>query len=255
MLRDIALRFLAALRRYGRWILDLAYPRDCFFCKRPTGESGHLCVECLSHLFLERGPACSICGAESMMNESEQFTCTDCLRHRPAFERAFIVARYEGDFRDLIHTFKYHNGLWLCEDLVRFLYAAYLTSLQPLGIRPDLIIPIPIQFKKLRRRGYNQAAFLARGLARELHLPCLTHILRRVPTGVLSQTRLHREQRFKNALAAYRVKPSKALLGKTVLLIDDVMTTGATVDACARLLREAGAAKVYVLVLARGVTL
>ncbi len=189
------------------------------------------------------------------MNESPVFTCSDCLQHKPAFERAFVTARYEGDFRALIHTFKFHNGLWLRDDMVRFLYATYLSRLQPLNIRPDLIVPVPMQFTKLRRRGYNQAAHLAHGLARELHLPYRGNLLRRVSTGVTSQARLHRAQRFKNALAAYRVRSSRHLLGKTVLLVDDVMTTGATVDACARLLRDAGAAKVYVLVLARGVTL
>ncbi len=255
MFRALALRCLNALRRGFQWGLDGLYPRDCFFCGRPTGESGSICLDCLQHLFIERGPACSLCDAESMMNESPTFICSDCLQHRPAYERAFVVARYEGDFRALIHTFKYRDGLWLCEDLVRFLYAAYLGRLQPLGIRPEVVVPVPMQPKKRRKRGYNQAELLARGLAKELQIPCRSRLLRRVATGVVSQTRLNRRQRLANALAAYRVRSPQQLEGKTVLLVDDVMTTGATVDACARLLRDAGAEKVYVLVLARGVTL
>ncbi len=247
--------FWKAVRRRLGWVLDLAYPRDCLFCKRDPGEEGHLCETCLRHLVLGRGPSCQICGAESMMNESADFVCSDCLQHRPAFERAFIAARYECDFRSLVHAFKYHDGVWLTGDMVRFLYAVYLLQLQPAGIAPEVVVPVPMQFRKLRRRGYNQASFLARGLAKQLGLPCREGILRRVPTGVVSQTRLTRRQRLENALRAYQSCPSADVAGKVVLLVDDVMTTGATLDACARRLREAGATKVYTLALARGVTL
>lgn len=239
------------MRRLLGWLLDLLYPRDCFFCGRPAGEGGHICVECLERLSLHRNPSCTLCGAESSLPEGPDFVCSDCLRRRPTFERAFVVARYDGALRDLIQAFKYRRGLWLLEDLTRFLVAAYLARISPLGLRFDAVVPVPMQPAKLRARGYNQAELLARGVSRQLGIPLRTRLLRRVGTGVLSQTRLRREGRIQNAAAAYRVAHPKHLRGKTLLLVDDVMTTGATCEACARLLRRAGAAKVYVLALAR----
>lgn len=239
------------MRRLFGWLLDLLYPRDCFFCGRPAGEEGHICAECLGRISFHRNPSCTLCGAESALPEGPDFICSDCLRHRPAFERAFIAARYDGAIRDLIQTFKYRRGLWLLDDLTRFLVATYLARLSPLGLRFDAVVPVPMQAAKLRTRGYNQAELLARGVARQLGIPLKTHLLRRVKTDVLSQTRLRREGRLRNAAAAYRTAHPRHLQGKTILLVDDVMTTGATCEACARLLRQAGAAKVYVLALAR----
>ena len=238
-------------RRLLGWALDFVYPRDCVFCERPVGEGGYICADCLGRLSLARNPACLVCGAESAMPGGPDFICSDCLRRRPAFTRAFVVARYDGAFRHLIHTFKYHGGVWLQEDLVRFLSATYIARIAPLGLRFDAIVPVPMQPAKLRARGYNQAALLAQALARDLRIPCRQRLLRRVGTGVVSQTRLRREERLRNAAAAYRAAHPRHLRGKTLLLVDDVMTTGATCDACARLLRRAGAKRVYVLALAR----
>lgn len=239
------------MRRLLGWLLDLLYPRDCFFCGRPAGEGGHICPDCLGRLSLRRNPACAICGAESALPEGPDFVCSDCLRKRPSFERAIVVARYDGAVRDLIQTFKYRRGLWLLEDLTRFLVAAYLARLSPLGLRFDAVVPVPMQPSKCRARGFNQAELLARGVARQLGIPLRTRLLRRVPTGVVSQTRLRRAARQRNAAAAYRTAHPRHILGKRLLLVDDVMTTGATCEACSRLLRQAGAAKVYVLALAR----
>ena len=248
-------RLLVTARRLLGWTLDLIYPRDCVFCERPAGDGGYICAECLSRLPLSRNPSCLICGAESAMPGGPDFICSDCLRHRPAFARAFIVARYDGAIRHLIHTFKYHGGVWLLEDLTRFLAATYIARIAPLRLRFDAIVPVPMQAAKLRARGYNQADLLARALAHALHIPCQTHLLRRVGTGVPSQTRLRREERLRNAAEAYRAAHPRHLRGKTLLLVDDVMTTGATCDVCARLLRRAGAKRVYVLALARPMSL
>ncbi len=239
------------MRKLLGWSLDLLYPRDCLFCQRPAGEGGHICIDCLERLPLHRNPSCTICGAESTLSEGTDFICSDCLRERPAFERTFVAARYELAVRQLVHTFKYKRGLWLLEDLTRLLVATYIERIAPLDLHIDLVLPIPMQRAKRRKRGYNQAALLAKALCRELTLPYNDRLLKRVATGVRSQTDLSRAGRFKNALAAYRISPNANLAGKTILLIDDVITTGATCNACAHLLREAGAGKVYVLVLAR----
>ena len=194
-----ALRRLARrLLRWGGWALDALYPRDCFFCGRPSGDS-QICLECYERLTLTRHPSCLVCGAESALPEGPDFVCSDCLRRRPAFTRAFIAARYDGDVRALIHAFKYHGGLWLTDDLVRILIAHYLAHIAPLRLGIDAVVPVPMLRRKRLRRGYNQSEELARLLARQLHLPYLPRLLRRVHTGVLSQTRLARAERLANA--------------------------------------------------------
>lgn len=241
-------RFLTACYQT---LLDLCYPRDCYFCHKPAGDEGYICTSCLERLSLHRNPACIRCGVESTLLEGEDFTCSDCLRHPPAINRTFIVARYEHAFRDLIHTFKYRKGLWLAEDLGRYLLATYLERIQGAGIQIDAIIPVPMQRAKRRKRGYNQTELLTAYLARHLQLPVLKHALKRVRTNVISQTRLHRSERLQNAKRAYRLAHNIDLTGKTILLVDDVVTTGATCNACAEHLRTAGAEAVYVLALAR----
>ncbi len=239
------------LRQGVGWCLDVLYPRDCFFCQQPMFESGYLCHDCLAELTFKRNPSCIVCGAESLLSEGVDFTCSDCLRQRPAFERVFVVARYDSAFRDLIHTFKYHRGVWLLEDLVCLMVAVYIERIAPLDLGINLVLSVPMQYRKRVVRGYNQAELLARALCKELTLPYCDNVLKRVQTGVRSQTYLHRSDRFKNALSAYRLTHPERIKGKTILLVDDVITTGATCNACAHLLRQAGAAKVYVFVLSR----
>jgi ComF family protein len=161
------------------------------------------------------------------------------------------VTRYENAFRDLIHTFKYRKGVWLTEDLGRYLLATYLERIQGAGIEIDIIVPVPMQPSKHRTRGYNQTDLLANYLAKHLDIPVKKNLLKRVKTGIISQTRLHRGERFQNAKRAYRLKRHVNLTNLNVLLVDDVVTTGATCKACAELLRTVGAKNVYVLALAR----
>jgi ComF family protein len=232
-------------------LLDLCYPRDCYFCRKPAGEEGYICQECLERLSLHRNPSCTRCGVESTLLDGPDFVCSECLKHPPAIERTFIVTRYENAFRDLIHTFKYRKGIWLTEDLGRYLLATYLERIQNAGITIDVIIPVPIQAAKHRTRGYNQTDLLADYLAKNLNLPVKKHALKRVKTGIISQTRLHRRERLQNAKRAYRLTRHVTLTDLNVLLVDDVVTTGATCNACAELLRNAGAKAVYVLALAR----
>jgi len=246
-------RLLTRLSTVGQWLLDLVYPRDCFFCGRPPAH-GHICLDCLALLPLRRNASCAVCGLESLEPVAPAFLCPDCRRHLPAFEQAIIVARYDNAVRDLVHAFKYHRGLYLLEDLSLLLVSKYLDFFVAGRIAVDAVVPVPMTRAKCRQRGFNQAQLLARAFARhkQVRLPCLEKCLRRVETGVLSQTRLHRDERKENALDAYLFAGDRrAVEGKTLLLVDDVMTTGATCHACARQLRNAGAAKVYALVLAR----
>lgn len=244
---------LARGRKMVGWVLDFVYPRDCAFCGEPAGEeSGSICKACLKRISFKRYTSCEICGAEGAQDEPTAFICSACLKRRPAYRRAFIAARYAGAVRDLMQSFKYRRGLYLLPDFVRFLHAAWITQIEPLALGIDLLVPVPMHRAKFRVRGYNQADLLAKGLAAAIGLPCCVRALSRRRSRSASQTYLKRAGRLENARAAYTSGREIAqVAGKTVLLVDDVMTTGATGDICAEVLLAAGAKEVYLLVLAR----
>lgn len=241
--------------RLLRWcwasLLDLLYPRDCVLCGKPVDRpKGCICTTCRFEVWPERHATCSICAAESYTSTQVSFICHDCHQHRPAFEKAFVALRYYSEVKDLIQTFKYRQGLWLIHDFVHFLEVVYWDDIFGQGIHIDALVPIPTYRSKLRRRGYNQAERLARFLAKRLNLPCYSNLLRRKKTKVWAQARLQRKERFAHAKNAYMIRKPMDLTGKVILLIDDVMTTGSTLNACATQLKMQGA-KVYTLVLAR----
>lgn len=244
---------LAHGKRLIGWILDCLYPRECAFCGQPAGEeSGYICEGCLKKISFRRYSSCEICGAESTQDEPTAFICSLCLKHRPAYRRAFITMRYSGAVRELMQNFKYRRGLYMLPDFVRFLHAAWLTQIEPMNLGIEAIVPVPMHRDKFRIRGYNQAELLAKGLAGSVGVPCFAHALCRRKTQNASQTNLKREARLKNARLAYHPgKEIQQVAGKVVLLLDDVMTTGATAESCATCLLESGAKTVYFLALAR----
>jgi ComF family protein len=168
----------------------------------------------------------------------------------PAFEKAFVALCYYGEIREVIHLFKYRRGIWLVHDLVYFLEMVYALEILASGIEVDLVVPVPMMHAKRRKRGFNQAALLAKFFAKKVGLRYQDKLLCRRQTKAPVQARLQRKERFQYAQMAYHLGQRMDLSGKTVLLVDDVMTTGATVNACATRLKQQGA-KVYVLALAR----
>lgn len=249
-----------ARRRLLRWrcraqqlieaALDLFFPRDCALCGGPL-PTGHLCPDCRRQL--HESPIhsrCPRCGEEFPgLDADPAAPCAACREHPPAYRRALIALRYDDNARALIHAFKYHRGVHLTAEFVRLLRATLRREVR--GLTFSAVVPVPITRAKLHARGYNQADLLARGLARRLNVPCLRHLLVRHDTGIFSQTRLHRAERLANAREAYALAPrAPNLAGKRLLLVDDVMTTGATAQACAEALASAGA-EVYLLALAR----
>lgn len=244
---------LAHGRRLIGWLLDCLYPRECAFCGQPAGEeAGYICETCLGKISFRRYSSCQICGAESTQDEPTAFTCSLCLKNPPSYRRAFITVRYSGAIRDLMQSFKYRRGLYMLPDFVRFLQAAWLTQIEPLNLGIEAIVPVPMHRAKFRVRGYNQAELLATGLSNAINLPCFPHALCRHRTQHASQTNLKRDARLQNAQQAYHPgRDIGRVAGKIVLLLDDVMTTGATAEICARTLLNSGVKEVYFLALAR----
>jgi ComF family protein len=230
--------------------LDLIFPRACAGCHGRVGDArGHLCWDCQAQLPFVRQPYCLHCGDPVEGRVDEAFTCHWCDDLQPAFDYARSVVRYRGPVQRMIQDFKYHAAHWLAPDLVRLLLAGLQTA--PEFGALDTLCCVPLHRVRQRTRGYNQAALLARGLARELNKPFLRNaMLRWHQTG--TQTHLTARERVANVRGAFTVARPSTVQGRAVLLVDDVMTTGATVSECARMLKAAGATRVCVLTVARG---
>lgn len=240
------------IRRFFHLFLDFIYPRDCIFCKEPVDGSGYICTECYTKIDFSRNASCRICAKESPLEDAPDYICSDCLKKRPAYTCAFVACRFENQIRELVILFKYYQGSYLTSTLAEILTAHYNVYLAP-SLQIDYIVPVPVAPERFHTRGYNQALLLAQTLAQSVNLPVAKKLLlrRRSP----SQTKLNARLRRANAAASFYLRGSlpESYQGKTILLIDDIMTTGSTFDACARLLKQAGVGSVYTLALGRGV--
>lgn len=255
-----------AWRGLGSRALDLLYPPLCPACgAHPTeygaddarGEGAHshaLCPDCTRELWPCREPCCLVCGEAYLPSEGPAFVCQTCRGRRFAFDYAVAPFQGRGVLRELIHRFKYEGKLHLRTVLGQLFSevserSRFQTDLSDASLTA---IPVPLHPRKFRERQFNQAHELCLELRRHLGLPCLQALRRTRYTS--SQTRYRREQRMTNLRDAFAFKPRyrDRLEGRAVALVDDVFTTGSTANACARVLKEAGAKKVVVLTLARG---
>jgi ComF family protein len=239
-------------RRAGAGLLDLVFPPTCLFCRKAVAAHGGLCAACWSDLALIERPFCERLGTPFERDlDSPGLISLEAAAHPPVFNRARAVARYDGDkARALAHRFKYYDRLELAEPLGRWMARAGADILAD----ADLLAPVPLHRLRLFSRRFNQSAELARVVSRESAVPVETRALERVkPTA--PQVGLTRAQRAANLSGAFRVAKERAALvaGRNVVLIDDVLTTGATANAAARALLRAGAARVDLLVFARTV--
>jgi len=229
--------------------LDLVYPRRCAGCGGEVDRPArHLCWACAATGGFIEAPYCERCGDPVDGVTGHAYTCGWCARERPDFVRARSAVRYRGPWRHAIHALKYEGQLCVAEDLADLLQAVWTTHFAD---RPlDAVTYVPLHARRERERTYNQARVLAQGLGRRLRRPLLTALRRLRDTG--SQTELDAARRRENVRGAFAAVDADWLRGRHLLVIDDVMTTGATVGECARVLNGAGAASVCVATVARG---
>ncbi|HNR03628.1 MAG TPA: ComF family protein [Bacillota bacterium] len=229
-----------------KYLLDLLYPPKpkCSIC----GRAGRLavCNACMASLDYLQGITCLHCGKQ--LNEQyDDCTCPDCKTGIFYYERAYSCFEYGGMGKKLIHKLKY-EGMVQLANVIAGLMAERLEN-ERLVI--DAIVPVPIHKKKLEARGFNQSQIIARELGERLHKPVMGCLERMVETK--EQYNLDRNQRFLNIRGAFSVKLSYNIgKYKNILLVDDIYTTGSTVNECSKLLKDAGAAKVYVITAATG---
>jgi ComF family protein len=229
--------------------LDLLFPRVCAGCGAEVAEAGsHLCWDCLADLQYIQPPFCDRCGDPVSGRVDHAFTCPLCIERGKGFDRARSAVRYEGAVAAAVRNLKYNNHLWVIPDLGGLLEAAVRVHYADLAF--DLVSWVPLHHARRRSRGFNQSAELARDLARRLGIPAgaTARRIRATP----SQTRLTVPKRADNVRDAFRARSLRRLGGCRVLLVDDVMTTGATTNACAAALKDGGAASVSVITVARG---
>lgn len=229
-------------------LADFILPPLCLVCRSSVmGQTG-LCSQCWSKIDFIEPPRCDRLGIPLPFPSDEMVISAAALANPPVYDRARAVARYDGVMRELIHAFKYgdrHEGVALFSKWMIHAGADILED-------ADILIPVPLARLRLWSRRFNQSALLARAVGRSLEISDDPASLERTRRTV-SQVGLSAEQRKKNVAGAFGVPERKRAIieGRNVLLIDDVITTGATVDACARTLKRAGAAGVDVLALAR----
>ena len=232
--------------------LDLLFPRICPLCGKPSNRPHRLvCWSCVSKLPVIPAdqPHCVQCGKVPEGVIDRDFLCDDCRMQRPAFDMARFAAPFRFEIRELIHAFKYRNAIWLREDLTDLLEGCVRAHYDVDAI--DWVIPVPLHPLKYIKRTYNQADYLAGSLARRtgrLWSNKLVRRARRTPT----QTHLGASARRKNVQGAFEVVHPELVHGRTILLVDDVMTTGSTLSAIAYVLKDAGAWRVWTATVARG---
>jgi len=226
------------LERIGRAALDMLYPPRCVLCGR---SEAFLCASCRDGLPRADGLRCERCWLP-LRGRSE---CATCLKTPLAMSALRSVFRYEEGVQRLVRELKFGGHSCLAEPLAIELEAALREWAPP----ADAIVPVPLTASHLRRRGFNQTALLARRLGRATGVPVVEALARR--GKAVAQFGSTKEERWRNVQGVFEVRPGVVVAGQRLLVIDDVATTGATLDACARALLAAGAVKVRALTVAR----
>jgi len=236
----------SALRRLANRALDVVLPPRCLACGEEVGEQGTLCPDCWAGIEFLAPPHCARCGFPFELDTQTGTLCAACQARPPVFDRARAVLRYDAASRGMLLAFKHADRTDLAPYFGRWLARAGAEVLA----EADIVAPVPLHWTRLFSRRYNQAALLAKAAAKEAQRPFLSDILvRRRRTKPQRSGLAARTRNVAGAFAVPRAR-RQAVEDRRVLLVDDVRTTGATLEACARALKAAGAKGVDVLTLA-----
>lgn len=240
-------RVLAVLRAIPRLAIDIALPALCISCREPVAGQG-VCAACWAKLSFIAPPFCARLGIPFVYDPGPGMLSMEAIANPPAYQRARAAVRYDDVARTMVHALKYQDRTDLAPAMGRWMARAGHEMLR----EADMLVPVPLHWRRAWSRRYNQSGALARVIGRSAGLPVTGDALRRVrPTQ--QQIGLSRSERADNVQGAFKVPSEKksSVQGRRIVLIDDVLTSGATADACARALLRARAASVDVLVFAR----
>lgn len=231
------------LRKLITWV----YPPVCPACEKVLDKGKIICSECRGKLQIINGPRCGKCGKP--LTDSGKIYCSDCKKIKHYYDRARSVFEYTGEIKLVLYRFKYGNSREYGEFFARIAKDLLEKKIREWNVQ--VIIPVPMFKKKEIKRGYNQAEVFGKALSRETGIMLDNKsIIRKKPT--VPQKKLSNEMRKINLQKAFSVDKERCRRYKTVLLVDDIYTTGSTFDACARILKAAGVEKVYCLSVAVG---
>ena len=229
----------------------IVYPKTCLSCREKLAEKaddGFLCSQCRGKIRKNLPPFCVSCGRQLDKRGFAKNTCPACQKANLSFDRAYSPCAYEGVVRELIHKFKYNGREHLGEPLSRLMSEFVREYNLPIDY-VDCIVPIPLHKTRLREREFNQSEILSRHLAQEFNKELVDNCIERY-RHTRTQTELETHQRVSNVKNSFRVVDPQAIKDKNILLVDDVLTTGATSSEAAQALKNAGANIVLVLTIA-----
>lgn len=228
------------VRKGGEIVLDLLYPRHCPLCNTVLKfQEQKVCLSCVRGQKRVEPPNCFRCG--KTLEDQEKEYCKDCSSIPKSYQRGFPVFEYRGAIKNALYDFKYNNQRSYGEFFGECILEQYNEAFEALHL--DGIIPVPIHREKRRKRGYNQAEVLAGYLGEQLKIPVYSsYIVRVINTN--PQKELNDKTRMKNLKNAFKIGQNKVQL-KRVLLVDDIYTSGATIEACTQVLIDAGVDEVY----------
>ena len=211
-------------------ILSFLFPSPCAVCQKPAGRNRFVCSSCKEHLsLLKPGALCKTCLAPL---PSGAGLCGRCLKNNPAYDRLVACVPYQGKLRTSLHRYKFGGrsdlhtsfAMMMCAQLLSFGCTDF-----------DVVVPIPLSKERLRERGFNQAELIAKDIAKQFHVPCVSNALKKCQ-DTERQSELNIHQRSKNIRGAFALNNPDAVRGKNVLLVDDIFTTGATMREAAKTL-------------------
>ena len=244
---------MSLLLRTARRLLTnlgtLCFPPHCVHCRDETSPGVYVCDRCMEDLHPLEAPMCQRCSWPFDGAITEEFVCGNCHDREVHFDCAVAAYQSRGVVRELIHGFKYNKRLYMRVQLARWL-AETLDDTRIRATKCDAFVPVPLHHVRYREREFNQAEELARLLTERSGIPTW-NVLKRI-RNTTTQTRLSREERMENLRGAFQVRHTGEVKGRDLVLVDDVFTTGSTVEECSRILRRAGAASVRVITIARG---
>jgi len=234
--------------RFRSTVFQFFLPPQCPCCERfsEEGKQG-FCSNCLSQIRWIEPPFCSICGIPFISREVETHPCGACVTHRKYFTIARALGAFEGSLQEAIHRWKYEGKTYLTPFFADWMAEGLNRHWEPGSL--DLLIPVPLHTRRLRERGFNQSLLLVRELSRRTGIPYRKSILQK-KKSTIPQVNLSGVEREKELRGTFHVIGKEELSGLSVLLIDDVYTTGATVNECSKVLLRGGAKRVDVLTLA-----
>ncbi len=232
-------------------LINLFYPLKCQICKTKLYPENiwHICRNCMHKIRINLPPHCKRCGRTISFNLSNKQICNECNNSEFYFDRAWVVCEYKDVIKECIHLFKYNKKIRLLNLLSKLMHN-FIESFINID-KIDIITAVPVHKSKLRAREFNQSQLIAESIAKRFNKPIIKENLNKIKSTP-AQVQLNRNKRLSNLKDAFKVKDISTYKNKTVLLIDDVLTTGSTINECAKVLKEAQANKVYALVLARG---